>query len=309
MITLTNCGVVFHAENHTYTYNGKDLRGITSTLVDWMFPSTYEGIPEEVLTRAAQHGSFVHSCIEMADVVGASDDCPESADYLRIMDENKMRCIAHEYIVSDRENFASAIDLVLQDEQGEVWLADIKTTSALHTDKVKLQLSIYAFLFEQLNPTIKVKGLVEVWLPKAQYGKATWQPIERVSSDDVKRTIVAYTLGEANTDYLPLYASAVTTATNTLPEVYNEAVQALAEFERQVKAIKTQEDEIKRKLLDAFKQHDVKKFESEQLVITYIAPTTRTSVDTSKLKAEYPDVYEACIKQTNVNETIKITLR
>ena len=64
-IMLNGCGVVFNAEHHTYTLDGKELSGITSIISKYIFPDMYSNVSESVLETARQRGSIVHSELEM----------------------------------------------------------------------------------------------------------------------------------------------------------------------------------------------------------------------------------------------------
>ena len=55
--------------------------------------------------------------------------------------------------------------------------------------------------------------------------------------------------------------------------------------------------------------NSVKKYESEKIIITYVAPSERKSIDTTKLKAEQPDIYEAYLKLSPIKESIKIKIK
>jgi hypothetical protein len=171
-IELVQSNVVFDKERHTYTLDGKQLQGVTSTLVKRAFPDTYKDVPEEVLRRAAIRGTAIHEKIENyeADVDYSYSD--ELLSYLTIKDEQKLTHIASEYIVTDGEKYASAIDLVFTDDEGGIILADVKTTYEPHYENVTLQLSIYRRFFELQNPGLKVKGIALIWLREK---KSEWR--------------------------------------------------------------------------------------------------------------------------------------
>lgn len=40
---------------------------------------------------------------------------------------------------------------------------------------------------------------------------------------------------------------------------------------------------------------------------TYVAPTTSLTVDTAKLKKEYPEVYKACVKTSDRAASLRVT--
>ena len=80
-------------------------------------------------------------------------------------------------------------------------LADIKTTSKVHEDNVRLQLSIYAYLFELNNPDCYVDRLFCLWLPKPQYGEGEIYEVKRVSTELCKAIIEAYVKGLEGLDF------------------------------------------------------------------------------------------------------------
>jgi predicted phage-related endonuclease len=55
--------------------------------------------------------------------------------------------------------------------------------------------------------------------------------------------------------------------------------------------------------------HGVKKFESDVLNLTYIAATTATSVDSKKLKADHPEIYDECSKVSNKKAYVKVVVK
>ena len=56
-------------------------------------------------------------------------------------------------------------------------------------------------------------------------------------------------------------------------------------------------------------KHDIKKWDNEVMIVTYVAPTTRTSIDSKKLKEDMPEVVEKYSKTSNVKSSIRIKLK
>ena len=154
--------VVFNEEEHTYLYNGKNLKGVTGSICKLMgktFPQT------DTVMLATQYGSDVHKEIENyynADSGILSTDSAKwvveelthFADGLILDRETKTEC---EVMVSDFEGTASKVDIVMHTVEG-AYLFDIKTTSHFDRPYCSLQLSIYKKLYEQ-NYGEKVKGM------------------------------------------------------------------------------------------------------------------------------------------------------
>ncbi len=176
---LAKSKVRFDEEQHRYFLGKKELSGVTGTLIKKAFPDTYKGISDAVLAKAAERGNIIHQNLEMFDTACNSDInimpsvIPEIKDYNDMLLSYGLHHVESEYLVTDKKYFASAIDKVLADDYGNIYLGDIKTTSTLHYDNVSLQLSIYARWFEQMNPKLRVKELVCMWFKD---GKSKFQP-------------------------------------------------------------------------------------------------------------------------------------
>ena len=73
--------------------------------------------------------------------------------------------------------------------------------------------------------------------------------------------------------------------------------------------LKIAEENIKANLLSEMKKRGIKqiKIEEEGIVIDYIYPTTKESLDSKKLSTEKPDIYDEYCKISDVKEHIKIS--
>jgi len=94
-----------------------------------------------------------------------------------------------------------------------------------------------------------------------------------------------------------------------LPKETLPVLKKLQELEIQAKEIEVQEKVLKEDLLKAMETHNVKKWDNEVMTVTYTAPTTRTSIDSKKLKEELPEIAEKYSKISNVKSSIKIKLK
>ena len=87
------------------------------------------------------------------------------------------------------------------------------------------------------------------------------------------------------------------------------AMNLLTDLVLKQKTIEEQSKKLKEQLLAAMGKYGVKKIENEHVIITYVAPTTRTSMDTTKLKKERPDIVEAYSKVSNVASSVRVTVK
>ena len=83
----------------------------------------------------------------------------------------------------------------------------------------------------------------------------------------------------------------------------------IADLVKQKAAIEVAEKSMREKLEAAMVEYGIEKIDHEILKISYIKPTTRTSVDSKKLQATYPHIYAECSKTSNVKGYVKIELK
>lgn len=99
------------------------------------------------------------------------------------------------------------------------------------------------------------------------------------------------------------------TVVPALPKETLPILQQLQELEVQAKKIEDQKTALKEDLLAAMEKHGVEKWDNEVMTVTYVKPTTRTSIDSAKLKKEMPEVVEKYSKTSNVKSSIRIKLK
>ena len=294
---LNRSEVIFTADTHEYWLGDKQLRGISHLYGKHICPTKYEGIPERVLLKAAERGTLIHEDCRQVDLFGIATT-PEGRDYQMLKEKYNIRPLANEHLVSDNEEFATMIDML--DE--ELSLYDFKTTAILDEESLSWQLSICAHLFEQQNPDLKVKKLYGIWL---RNGKAKLVEVPRIATEIIYDLLDCEVTGR---EFIKPIA--------TLPTSINEALDKLADFEgfialaeAELESKKKDIETIKEYLLEQMTANNVKKYESENIIITYTAPTERKSVDSTKLKSEQPDIYEQYSKVSTIKESIRIKIK
>ena len=83
----------------------------------------------------------------------------------------------------------------------------------------------------------------------------------------------------------------------------------LYEFEKAMKELKEQEDEIKASILQEMEDKNIKSIECDELLISYIAPSDRETFDSKKFRDEHSDLYDEYVKFTPVKSSVRIKLR
>ena len=297
---LVKSKVRFDEEHHRYFLGEKELSGITGTLIKKAFPDTYKGIPDAVLAKAAERGSVVHQNLELFDTICNSDVnimpsvLPEVKDYNEMLISYGLHHVDSEYLVTDNENFASAIDKVLADDEGNIYLADIKTTATLHYDNVSLQLSIYAKWFEEQNPDLKVNEIVCMWFKN---GQSKFQPLPRVSDEQIDELINAYLTDDADYQYKV-----------EVPEQFSALEQEYRLITARIDAMKIVQDGLKEKIMKMMEDNKQKSIKTNIGSYSYVPATTKKTFDMKLFKDTEPEHYEYYLKETATKPSLRIKL-
>lgn len=88
-----------------------------------------------------------------------------------------------------------------------------------------------------------------------------------------------------------------------------EASVKLAEFEKLAKEIEAKQKELKESILKEMEETNTIKIETEELTITYVAPTYREAFDTKKFRVDNPDLYDKYVKFSEVKSSIRMKVR
>ena len=297
---LVKSKVRFDEEHHRYFLGEKELSGITGTLIKKAFPDTYKGIPDAVLAKAAERGSVVHQNLELFDTICNSDInimpsvLPEIKDYNEMLISYGLHHVDSEYLVTDNENFASAIDKILADNEGNIYLADIKTTATLHYDNVSLQLSIYAKWFEEQNPDLKVKEIVCMWFKN---GQSKFQPLPRVADYQIDDLINAYLADDAEYQYKV-----------EVPEQFSALEQEYRLVSARMDALIIKQDDLKEQIMKMMEANKQKSIKTNIGSYSYVGASTKKTFDTKLFKETEPDHYEHYLKETTTKPSIRIKL-
>ena len=299
-ITLNVPRVTFIEESHQYFIGKKELKGVTGTLIKKAFPDTYKNIPESVLMKAAERGSLIHNTFETfcsifdADIKKYPNPTEELQAFHSMLVAYDLHYVASEYLVTDGENFASAIDGIFADSEGNIYLVDYKTTATLHYDNVSLQLSIYAKWFEEQNPDLKVKEIVCMWFKN---GQSKFQPLPRVSNEQIDKLINAYLADDTDYQYKV-----------EVPEQFSALEQEFRLITARVDALKIKQDELKEKIMKMMEDNKQKSIKTQFASYSYVAAPTKKTFATTLFKDTEPEHYEYYLKDTTTKPSIRIKL-
>lgn len=96
---------------------------------------------------------------------------------------------------------------------------------------------------------------------------------------------------------------------NGLPVLNENIANELIDIELMAKSLKERADALKAEILAAMEKNNIVKVDTPSMLISYIAPTDRETLDAKALKAELPEIYDSYCKITPVKASIRIKVR
>ena len=305
-IQLNDSGVLFNREEHTYELNGKFLSGITEMLQRQLFPDEFDGVPEEAIQQAALYGTEVHESIEQFDSFWTNDGTQEVADYIDICTTNGLIHERSEYTVTDGMNWASNIDKVFRKSDAVFDIADVKTYGTMtpeKQEKARWQLSIYAYLFETLNPNATVGKLYIIHLRNKLKKDGTTDHIanlikvDRIPSEVCKELLDTDLAGE------------IFENPYDIPADIAEREQEIRTLMLQKKEAEERLNELKSEIRSRMEETQVRSWNTETMKLTRKLPSTRYSFDLNRFKSDHPEFnYDDYMKKSTVGSSLLITV-
>ena len=292
----------FYPETHEYYNDNKKLLSVTQLMRKHGLAPSYDGVPSEVLQRAAEKGTLVHKEIEDYIKKGEVGFTAELTAFKRYADTQENTSVYESEYILYNDIVAGTADLILI-ENGEFIIADIKTTSTLHKEAVSWQLSIYAELFNArvTDGNTITRGQVFHF---DKDGELNVVEIPLKPVEEVKRLLDCERKGEIYTQ------TAVVEGMEDLPLQSLMVMEThLKRLDEEKKKTEARAQELRAEIMAAMEQNGVKSFENESIKLTYVEPTTRTSIDSTKLKAEMPEIAEKYTKTSQVKASLRITLK
>lgn len=295
--------VIFRESDHTYWLGDKQLISVTQLLKKHGLATNYTGVSEEVLEKAANKGTLIHKEIEDYIKTGAVGFTSELSDYIDITAELGFAAEDSEIILPAGEIpedkvgeyfYAGTADLIGKIGDGYV-LADLKTTAKVDKRAYAWQLALYERLCG-----VKFDSLYIFHLGKNS--KAI--QIERISDAEVDRLLECERNGE-------IYSEPGLVIANELLARAQEAEFELKRAEEVKKEAEATAKEYRQKLYEAMQRQNVSSWETadKSMLITCVAPSVKTSIDSTKLKKEMPEIAEKYSKTSIVSGYVKITIR
>ena len=290
--------IKFDEALHKYTVDGKKVISVTQLLQKHKITPSYDTVDKELLRVASERGTLIHEEVEnwiKHRDLGFTQEAYFICDYLTDKIYYGSEIISEKMVANDV--VAGRLDLLYLNGKKELVLADIKTGNSKHLYGWTWQLSLYKYLYERMYDK-KIKYIEIFW---AHDEDLTVIPCKYVGDDKIENLLNAEREGRLISD-VDLGVSE-----EELEEL-EELMEEIKIKKDELNLMKEKVDKVKETLYSTMEKEGVKTVDRNKLKITYVAPSTRVSVDSKKLQKEEPEIYKKYVKTTTVAGSIKITL-
>ena len=288
--------IKFDDNLHKYTVDGKEVISVTQLLQKHKITPSYDAVDKELLRVASERGTLIHEEVEKwikKGETGFTEESEKICDYLFERADENSEIISEQMVANDV--VAGRFD-VLYTHEKKLVLTDIKTGNTKHLFGWTWQLSLYKYLYEKMYGK-EIDSLEILWAN----GDLTVIPCEYVGDDKIENLLNAEREGRLISD-VDLGVSE-----EELVDL-EELMEDIKSKEEELNLLKEKVDKVKETLYGTMEKEGIKTVDRNKLKITYVAPSTRISVDSKKLQKEEPEIYNKYVKTTTVAGSIKITL-
>lgn len=281
--------LIFNAENHIYTAFKREVPSVT-TIINKIFGNPFE-LNTEAMIAARDKGTLIHGAINEFLTVGNTPDfdMQEFNNFLRLSTKGGyIWDLSEQMIFNSMEGMEYAGTLDLYDSKKKE-ISDIKTGSTKQIKKWQIQLSLYAWALRDMYG-IEVERASVLWL----HGEiAEYIEIKILSKEDVINFLRQYYYPEENEEV----------SLKCMDEMSIRKLEiGLAAIER----IQGEIENYKKKIKGEMEQRGLLQIKIGARTVSYVAESTRESLDTKKIKQELPTVWEKYKKVSKVSATIRI---
>lgn len=296
---------VFRESDHTYWLGDNQIISVTQLMKKHGLAPSFDGVDEEVLRRKAERGTLIHKEIECYIKHSEIGFTSEQEDFARFVSELGITDMRSEEIVNN-DLVAGTADLMAErvvplganNVAISKVLVDYKTSVHVDKEAVRWQLSLYEYLSGEKFDELYVFHLLE------DSEKSKYIPLERIPAEEVEKLIECERKGE-------IYCPRTLSVSSELLAEVKQIEQLIKGIEAKKKEAEANAEALKAKLMEAMANQGIKSYETldKSMLITYIEPTTRESIDSAKLKKEMPEIAKNYVKKSNVKASVRITLR
>jgi len=304
-----NPHILYDEVSHSYLLNGERLlQGATTLLAKHNLMPDYSGIPDKILDNAAKKGTALHKRIEDYDnqINIFADDFIDG--YVKVCQENGLKFLVNELLISDEELVASMIDGVYEGSKpNTVKLVDYKSTLKIHWRALSWQLSLYRTLFERQFPGIKVESLHVLWLDKKTESVKGLFPVEPIPEEEIDALLDCERKGQLYVDSEQTKGAELILSDTELA-TYASSYDKVIEFKEKLKKAEEVLKEFDGRILKYLQDNNLEEMKGPGGITFKVKKAYQTTrVDSTALKTKYPAIYAKVTKQSTTSASLLVS--
>ena len=302
--------IQFNEKEHQYIVDG-DIAfiSVTELLRKHGIAPDYSKADKGVLTEKREKGKEIHKDLE--NVLNMANYTPTTVygeKFSEWVSENISCGVAEQLLAYNYKGLviAGTSDLMFYLKNGDVCVGDHKCVSKIEKEYVSWQVSIYDYFARKLKGRV-VNGVKWNWKGANmfycfQYNDDEMKVIEleKISDQEIERLIECEFKQE-------IYQRPLLVIDKEFQLAIEKAESVLLEVEKAREKAVAEASELRAKLLAEMERQQIDEWETDRLKVKLVYGYDKQSVDTKKLKAEYPLAYINCQKISKVKSSIRIT--
>lgn len=287
--------IKFDAKNHLYFNDKEFIVPSVTEIIGKVYGTGLENAPAHLVEARANIGTEIHKEANLwlnKEITAEQFKHQETHFFANWANENNFKYTKSEFIAYASTHFGEVCGTVDLFADGYIYdLKTSKTATKKQLEKWQMQLSFYCYMLKQAGKSVlglKVLHLTEKGCKEIE--------LDYLGADFVEATMKHYKDG---TSALPETTTELQTVSSKEIAIFKDILYKIKTFEESI-------EPVKKAILAEMEQRNILSLNLGDVSITYIAPTTRKSFDSTRFKAEHADLYNAYQKESAVKSSIRI---
>ena len=254
-----------------------------------------EDAPAYFVERAAQKGTKIHKQIEayLNGEEPKEDYLAETLQFIAYNNEFNSKAIYSktEMILHAVTKFGEVCGTADRFVDGDI--IDYKTSKTATNAQIKkwqMQLSFYRFMAQFMGKSVLGTKVLHITA-----NGVTVIPLEYLGDDFVLETMRLYSEGKKSEG-----------PSTELQTVTVNELNAFSGILKQIKALEEQAEPIREAIKTEMESRGILNLEIGDVSVSYVAPSTRKTFDSTRFKADHADLFAAYQKESAVKSSIRI---
>jgi hypothetical protein len=303
-------GMEFNDKTHQYLHEGNEYISVTQLIKKYGLSVNYEGIPADILEKAAAKGKAIHKHLELyingdKSMLGTINEVDMFDNYIKTRGIEPMTVKSEQIVYDTTYKIAGTVDLQYVDGPDNI-IADFKTTSSLHIDAVAWQLSIYNYMLCKGDVMTYYFNKLKVFHYTGT--KLYVKDVYLVDFDQVKALLETNQRGDATFNYVKPNTVVAGSDEQLIGQILNE----LDTHKGVISKLEGELDVLLDKVREKMAAQKDYSFYNDQYTINYVHPQNRKTLDATKVKQHLLNNgqnIDDFMKETLTKDSVKAVLR